>query len=450
MSVKLILPFLVLSSISITGLPQDSTSLTRKISANDVRQDLKMLKDTLDRIHPSMYVSQSAVDHIFDSCLASVRDSLTVSESYLLTSYLIVSLEDGHANCRLPQAFLKDYYGQVKVFPAELLFIHHKAYIFCCKQNQTLTKAEVLSINKVGMSEILRKMYTYMSSDGAILSRKDWELPDNFLFLYNELYGHKDSFAITYRTLDGREGVAILKAETIKNISCGNPFPRPNRYLSLNYQPGNIAVLTVRTFFDGFLQQTGENFAAFMDSAFKALGERKIDRLLIDLRNNQGGNDGNGELLYAHLTRHPFRYYESQETITEKFSEDSHPNLRVQQPSECSYSGKVYILINGRSFSATAEFAALARSAGRGVFIGEETGGGYYGDVSGDDQTVTLPHSLLACRIPEVRYKMAVMKAPYTDRGVIPDYVIYPEIADFVDGQDSQFDSALKVIEKSK
>ncbi|MBC8082876.1 MAG: hypothetical protein H7Z21_06640, partial [Hymenobacter sp.] len=43
----------------------------------------------------------------------------------------------------------------------------------------------------------------------------------------------------------------------------------------------------------------------------------------------------------------------------------------IQKPNENSYNGKLFILINGLSFSAAAEFCSIVRSNQRGKFIGE-------------------------------------------------------------------------------
>ena len=112
-----------------------------------------------------------------------------------------------------------------------------------------------------------------------------------------------------------------LQADTIKNFMCKSPFSRPDKYLKLSYTANNTAVLTLQTFFDGFLEQTGENFKQFLDSAFDDIRNRKIKSLLIDVRSNQGGNDDNGAILYSYLSLNPFRYYSSLETVEEQFTE---------------------------------------------------------------------------------------------------------------------------------
>ncbi|HWB94752.1 MAG TPA: S41 family peptidase [Puia sp.] len=413
-----------------------------------LRSDLVLLRDTLQDVHPGLYRyrSKAYIDAVFDSCLGSIRDSMRVTSFFRLTSRVIAAMEDGHTNCRLPGPLMKAYYANADVFPAVVLFIGGRAYFLCCRQQPELATAELLTINGRPMSTIIERLFEYIPSDGAIESRKNWELDEFFPLFYNLEYGVRDSFTVGYRMPDGAKGASVLKAGLLKDVLCHAPFPRPSRYLTLEYKPGNVAVLTIRTFLDAFLRQTGEHFGPFLDSAFGDLAVKKVKRLVIDIRGNQGGNDMNGVLLYSYLAQGPFRYYSSFRSVKEEYTERQNPGLAMQRPRERAYRGKVYFLINGRSFSATAEFAAVARSNRRGVFIGEEIGGGYYGDASGDDDMVILPNSHISCRIPLMLYTMAVRPDRYPDRGVRPDYTVLPTVRDLEGLGDRQMDFALKLI----
>lgn len=421
-----------------------------KIAPAALRSDFQLLRDSLQKIHPALYRynSKTRIDHIFDSCYASIKDSQFVTSYYGLISYAMASIGDGHANCRLPKPVLNDYMSHVKVFPAMVMFIHNRAYVFCCKQDTLLTGVELLSINGLSMGSVTQHLFRYITTDGAIQSRKNWEIPDSFSLLYNIVYGESTSYRITYRGKEGGIGTTVLQADILHNFICPSPFTRPAKYLELSYTTDNIAVLTLRTFLDDFLQSTGEHFQRFLDSAFNDIRLKKVKRLIIDIRRNQGGYDHNGEIVYSYLTQKPFRYYASEESVKGKITESQNHNLSLQQPKENSFSGKVFFLIDGRSFSAAADFAAVAKSAHRGLFIGEETGGGYYGNTSGDEMFLDLPATHITCRIPEINYMTAVHKAPYPDRGVIPDYPVYPTIYDYLEKTDNQLKLALAIAAK--
>jgi len=196
------------------------------------------------------------------------------------------------------------------------------------------------------------------------------------------------------------------------------------------------------------MEKTKENFTVFLDTSFTELMHKKIEKLIIDLRDNGGGDDTNGALLYSYLTAKPFPYYTSLNSNKKEVKD--HPNLTIQQPKENNFKGKVEFLISGKSFSGAAEFSSIAKSNSRGLFIGEETGGGYYGNTSGSKITLILPNSKIRVNIPLYKYVMAVKKSQYKDRGIIPDYTIVPTIQDFIQHKDVQMDLAIKLMNERK
>ena len=91
-----------------------------------------------------------------------------------------------------------------------------------------------------------------------------------------------------------------------------------------------------------------------------------------------------------------------------KYHVVGHPNWGQQQPTEPLFAGKVFALMNGGSFSTTCEFLSTLHHHRRATFIGEEAAGGYYGNTSGMDVPVTLPHSKLVPPVNLVGYYLAI------------------------------------------
>ncbi len=417
-----------------------------------LQKDFLILRDTLEKNHPGLYRYRSKVimDQIFDSCYASIRDSETDLEFFTRVAYIIAAIGDGHTNANPPKTVFAEWTDKGKFFPALVVFIHNRAYIYCNNQDTALRGTELLSINGVTMQKIIRRTYDYVQSDGFITSHKDTELPEGFNYYYQLLFGVSDKYTITYRTIKEKVGTSTLNSAPFKEILCASPYNRPGKYLELHYEKGSTAVLTIRSFFDGFLQQTKENFHSFLDSAFTDIRQKNVKKLIIDIRRNQGGNDNNGELLYSYLTDRPFRYYLSQETIKEKFSEKDHPNLQIQQPQKNNYSGKLFVLADGRSFSASAEFSSIVKTNRRGLFIGDVVGGGYYGNVSGDEIHVILPATGIDIRLPLVKYTMAVKPLAKNLVSIEPDFPLYPSIEDLIEKRDRELEQAIKIVEVNK
>lgn len=408
-----------------------------------LKKDFALLRETLQNKYPSLYryKTKAAMDALIDSCRQSIRDSMTLSEFYRLTATVISALEDGHASARPSDQSMSDFEKRIKLLPLRIWFSGDKAYVLC-EKNHLIQGTEILSIDHHSIPEILERIFYCYPSDGAIRTGKLQALnnqPFYFSILYYIVYGPAPAFTIEYLTGAGSTQTISLAADYGSTIHC-DIRPEKTKGLSLDFKSNGIAILTVGTF-----ESKESTFNRFLQTSFTNIGRRQCSTLIIDLRNNGGGRDGNGAALFSHLTDKPFFYYASLESVQRKALIGEHPQLRVQQPAATSFPGRVYFLINGNSFSATAEFASVARSGKRGLFIGEETGGGYYGNTSGDDTLLVLPATKIRVDIPLIRYTMSVHPAEYPDRGIIPDYSVLPSFSDVINHKDVQLEYALKL-----
>jgi C-terminal processing protease CtpA/Prc len=111
-----------------------------------------------------------------------------------------------------------------------------------------------------------------------------------------------------------------------------------------------------------------------------------------------------------------------------------------------NYNGKVIFLIDGLSFSTTADFCAVAKTHNRGKFIGEETGGAFHGNTSGSIEKTILPNSKITIFIPKYMYTNFVRTDIFNARGTIPDYPVFPTIQEILNGEDVQLKYLLKIL----
>jgi C-terminal processing protease CtpA/Prc len=186
-----------------------------------------------------------------------------------------------------------------------------------------------------------------------------------------------------------------------------------------------------------------------------------------------------GALLVSYLTDKPFRYFDhiNVKTISPSFKESSdwradtesqlregvapnpaggylvtaklHPGVAEQPPPKYPFLGKVFVLIDGGTFSTAADFCAVTHHLKRATFIGEETGGGYYGNNSGAQVVLTLQNSKARVRIPMYEYWNAVPGYDGKRRGTRPDYTVETKAANLLRGVDEQLDLALKLASQS-
>jgi hypothetical protein len=450
-----------------------------------LKEDLKILWDMLEEGHAGFdrYTPVSVLKKSFDETMNGLTGPLTEFDFYLRLLPLIAEIKDGHTRAQLSTpagAFLD---ARPIFFPFGLRFLNGKAYIFRNLSSDAGIKegAELLAIDGTPIAEIVSKLMPLMPSDAGIRTSqvRRLEFPANFGRLFALRFGPRESFRLRlqpFRSKDIKE--LSVPGVTVEDL---NRILRERYPASAERHPvyemsflGTTAVLTIRSFGDDPEKGTPP-YPEFLDDAFRTLEEKKTPNLIIDLRSNGGGMDRYGKLLFAHVMDRPFLYYwtletkkdnydlfrftnetaEGREELAKQVKKNArgwfdvlgHPNSGLQNPEAPRFAGRVAILIDGLSFSATGETTSLFHYHKKAVFFGEECGSGYYGNTSGFMVTATLPNTRIQVRIPLVVYTMAVDGYP-KDRGIVPDHPVSPTIEDLLAGRDPVMERAVAYLEK--
>ena len=168
----------------------------------------------------------------------------------------------------------------------------------------------------------------------------------------------------------------------------------------------------------------GENLQKFQQAVAKWNRDPKIKGMVLDVRNNGGGNIH--VQLMEILTSRPFMQLKARtgEKITQ-------PGLYWDKP--------VVVLINERSFSDAEVFPHAFRYAGVGKLVGAPTAGGVIGT---NDITLSDGSTL---RIPRVGW-WGMDGESLEGTGVQPDILVLETAEDRREGRDPQMQKALEVI----
>jgi hypothetical protein len=474
-----------LTSIAVPLHAQQSASLQNQFNLEQLREDLAVLRSSLEEGHGGFYrySSKAEMDLVFDGAARDIAVPMTELEFYRFLAPVIASVNDGHTRLLGSRELESHLHQQPVLLPFKLAVVAGTPYLHRNYSDHAdlVMGGELLSINGNSMDEIVRTMLAALPSDGRVLTSKYRRLESTSTFgdTYSRLFGITTRFELTYRSQDdGSVHSIVVDGLTAEELT--RRFE--SRYAEVanaeqNRPPvelmysGDIPILTVRTFGGRTISNAGIDYPAFLRRTFEELANRGAQDLIIDVRNNGGGSDEYGKLLAAYLIDDTFDYYRYLEVNSDSFAfleytamsnsdlpRDrlranergrydllGHPNLGPQQPLEPNFDGELYILINGGSFSATGEFTSIVHHHQRATFIGEECGAGYYGNTSGMMVMLELPNSGLRVRIPFVRYTMAASGYEPFDHGLVPEHYVEPTIDDVLAGRDVAMEYALRL-----
>ncbi len=196
------------------------------------------------------------------------------------------------------------------------------------------------------------------------------------------------------------------------------------------YRDDNTCYFNCESFVDTDVRRT------YMAELFSELRAKKSQRLIIDIRQNGGGNPDLVVFLLEFLTEKPFKLWSRvdikiSDLLIEQHSDysrygdlaglilsESDDPVKPQRREDL-FKGDLYVLIGPCTFSAAAEFAAVVKDHGLGQLVGEETGGRRQS--TGDALTGLLPLSGIRFRVSAMLYYAATPEAGDETRGTLPD-----------------------------
>lgn len=479
------LALLVFSTISLFS--QNTFTPSKKFTPEQLKNDFNFLYESLKEAHPGFtrYRSEDYLKQKFDSTFSLLNSPMNEREFYKVISPWVASVGCGHTNLFMPRGYRQQSNKSDRFFPFGIRIIDSSVYIIDNYSiDSTIARGtKLISINGRPIWSILNEILPALPSDGYIMSYKIREVEDDFLYHYSIHIGQPEIFNLTLQPNDGGHRlsriVPALKIEDIVNISdqrYGHLKFDTLKPLRFEIDSSHIATLTIRSFDAGDIKNADQNFKRFLKRKFRTLRKEKIEDLVIDLRFNVGGNDNYGRYLYALIAKEKFKYYKEIRTASdkkpdfisltnrgfffstiywlsgkkdEKFLWRKNGCCRYIKPHRLAFPGKVVVLINGESFSATTEFASVAHYNKRAVFVGEETGGAYEGNNSGTDMILPLPETKIRVSIPVLSYYSAV-ESPLPGRGIIPHHPVKKTIQDILSRRDAEKEFAKELLINSR
>lgn len=369
--------------------------------------DRDSMKVDFDGIHQivaenySLYRQKGiSMDSLYDVYSARLRDSVKTSDDYgmMLMEYF-ADLRCGHA-CAF---FFCDYFGgaEPRYIEGRLFLDNPGDYI---RKHGFRDKDEIVAINGKTIPTWMADNIRY--HEGSTAAQRAFRTASAALSSYTDTL-------LNITVARGGDTISIPLPLHAKG------FPNPN-ICERKILQDSIGYIDIKTMRNGIVE--------VFDSLYPSV--KNLPYLIVDVRRNGGGNSLNGEKLCEYLLKREIKHCLYDKTLT---------------PRADAYRGKVFLLIDTRTFSAAESFAIDLWESGEVILVGCPTGG----DTGSSPETFKSPAGL-SFRIPLREPRLTPKGFPLEGRGIPPHYKVVQTVKDFMSGIDTQLEFTIGLIQKGR
>lgn len=393
-----------------------------------LQEDFLIFRKTLETTYPSLYrYADSITIHTYlNQQVGLLNRPMSEAEFYKLIALCCARLNDEHLIPKLSVDYIENQFvNKAKRFPFTFKIINRRFYITKCAFNPSPIPvgSELISINGRPMEAILNQLLPAIPADGYIQTFKIRHLEDYsttqeenlFDRLYPIFIEEATSFHLEYIPIDRpstKQTIVVAGLNRDQYRTFYQERQALDKPLTFTYLKDDVAYLKISSFLGWHRRRFRQNVDSLYQAVFTELNGKHIAHLILDLRNNEGG-DHTGEELLTYLLKKPYRHfayiekryvgfpevrpylangkelYVADSTVYKTATGNYRPQpdyyhqwtplLLEQLPKAAHYNGDLLVLANGATGSMAGVVCSFLRSNQRAVFIGEETGGPWKG-----------------------------------------------------------------------
>lgn len=377
------------------------------------QEDINFYREALEQNHINLFHTLSK-EHFYRD-LESLKEQMPkLHDNEILVRLMEITrkVDDGHTSFPL-------WSSRLNKFPLKLTAIEEKLYVSeTVSEHQFLLKGELISINDVSITDIKKRLsrLTPFSENPYSTSVRVAE----YLPIAEVLHGigiiEPNYIANFAFKVNGKKIDIALAAKTVQ------PFQKKTSFSYLSFKD-NVASVNQSLWFTLSPDKSSvyikfgrysdlNTMDDFSSKLLRFINDNQSENLIIDLRNNYGGDFFVGLKMAQYLVL----------------------------ADSLNWNSGIYVLINNGTFSAAMSNAAQFRSLLNAMLIGEPTGAkpkGYQ-----DMGQFTLPHSKQV-----VTYSKRFYDFMGDDKNAIyPDKEIKLTVEDFLHDRDAPLEWVLKQV----
>lgn len=494
--------FVLFFATSCVSVKKFNEKLEIPIEAAKLREDVDFANQKLQKLHPNLYwyITKEKLDYKFDSLKTTITQPLKPNEFYQKLAPVISDIREGHlrlfpASKRLSRKEIKNLKKQ-KGLLSRYNFVLEGDRIFVKDNADKIPDmnvgTEILALKDIPAKDLLQKFRPFVNSDGYNETFQKYILalrwPAYFTAEYgildsvnvetryqNEIktfYLHREKISKEEKKEEEAQNKKLTKSEIGKTKDYNIVTKTFNRDLQFPTVDSTVAYMKIKTF-------SGTYSKKFYKESFEVLKKSPAKYLILDVRDNLGGSLSEINNLYSYLVSDQFKFINDIEVtsrssmfhanylssvplllkpfaiigypfymagtalsvkkVHDRFYLKNNGIFALKKPKENNFKGKVYVLINGSSFSASSIISSKLKGAGRAFLVGEETGGANDGTVAGQYAIEKLPNSKLYLPVGLMLIQSNI-QFTHTKKGVTPDKEILLTTEEILQKKDIQLE----------
>jgi len=456
-----------------------SFNFQKTYTVKEIKEDIEQTEKYLIKFHPDpfKYISKDSLHAFVEQTKARIDSPLTEMQIRFYIKQIIAKIGCGHTDAMASAKYTKAVKTTSRPTLPINTFIANDNRLYVLNNlsiDSTIAVGdEITHIDNKPVSDILKTIYSIYTTDGYNETHKKQGIKyDWFKYYYSFCYGFKNNYQIKTRNSLGiitnhqlgcgsslKDTLILPKKDSIK-------YERKIKTCKYYIEPTSpqLAIIDIDAF-------KGLGWRRFFRKTFKDIKRKNINNIVIDLRDNGGGQIGDGLNMLSYMLHKPTVLSFDRKVNLMAFNPKFKMNVfaRLTPIAFCTvmpqfikngrlrhyffilpkyrfaYKGNIMVLTNGKSFSMSGVVASYLKYKANATVIGEETGGNVSGSNAVINGKVVLPHSKIRLLIPFYHIYHDI-EVENNGHGITPDYPTQYNKQDILKGIDVDLKKAKELL----
>ena len=291
----------------------------KSLSSNELIQDFEILQNAYYETKVGLwYNSKIHFDSICTIQKNKIKENMNALDFYKILAPVVAFTKEGHCNIKTSDE-VRTYLDQNgSFFPFLVKIIDKKAYLLNDFENYKTKGLQISKINDEDINVILDKFLSIEPADGYNITSKYHWIEEAFSKYYARYFDPVKSFKLELINPKNNEKIVFdIPSYNFKEFTKLYPkivetIPNYNYKEASSFVIDNTtstATLTVNSFALDSYKDKRNGFKTFLENTFKEINNKKIKHLIIDIRKNEGGEQGMEDHLLSYLIDKKYSKY---------------------------------------------------------------------------------------------------------------------------------------------